>query len=280
LLVLAGTLTSGCHTLRLGPQPVEKADKDTPPTPPLPSKQSLRVSQFVFYSDFELKRDLPIFKELEALRDQVYKELQLPTANTVVQVYLFEDRDRYERYMKANQPQLPRRRAFFIQQERVHGGDDLMVYTYWGDRVSQDLRHELTHGMLHSVLKDVPLWLDEGLAECYELPPDWNGVNVQHLEQLRRGSFKPNLDRLEQLTKVEQMTPAEYRESWAWVHLMLSDQAGRAVLLAYLQQLRTNPNPGPLAPKLAEAYDSLETALTEHLAKLDAPNRPPSTVQK
>ena len=52
-----------------------------------------------------------------------------------------------------------------------------MVYTYWGNRIQQDLRHELTHAILHSVLKDVPLWLDEGLAEYFEVPHGWKGVN-------------------------------------------------------------------------------------------------------
>ena len=88
-----------------------------------------------------------------------------------MQVYLFEDRDAYERFMQSRYPNLPRRRAFFVAQPRgVGGGDDLLVYTFWGERIRQDLRHELTHALLHSVLKDVPLWLDEGLAEYFELP--------------------------------------------------------------------------------------------------------------
>jgi len=276
LLLLAVSL--GCNTLRLGPAPSEKVDKDAPPT--APTRHSMRVSQFVFLSNFELKRDLPLFKELEAMREQIYKELQLPPANTVVQVYLFEDRDKYERYMKNKYPELPRRRAFFVAQPRsVGGADDLLVYTYWGDRVQQDLRHELTHALLHSVLKDVPLWLDEGLAEYYELPPDWKGVNYQHLENMRKGTFKPNLDRLEQLSQVQQMAPPEYREAWAWTHLMLTgNPEGRAVLLAYLQQLRTNPTPGPLAPKLAEAYPTLEKAVLEHLSQLDG--QAPASAQR
>lgn len=278
LLLLA--LSGGCNSLRFGPQVPEKTDKEPVPTAAAPSKYTLRVSQYVFFSDFELKRDLPLFKELEELRDQVYKELQLPTASTVVQVYIFEDRERYERFMHAKYPELPRRRAFFVAQPRsVGGADDLLVYTYWGDRVQQDLRHELTHALLHSVLKDVPLWLDEGLAEYYELPADWKGVNYQHLEQMKRSSFKPSLERLEQLSQVQQMAPPEYREAWAWVHLMMQGRPeARTVLLAYLQQLRTNPNPGPLAPHLKEVYPSLEPALTDYLGQLDG--TPPETAQK
>ena len=52
------------------------------------------------------------FRALRKLLKPVYKELRLPSANTVVQVYLFENQERYERYMKAKYPDLPRRRAF------------------------------------------------------------------------------------------------------------------------------------------------------------------------
>src|SRR5262249_28227348 len=158
------------------------------------------------------------------LRDQVCRELQLPLGTRDVYVYLFEDRERYERYMETRWPQLPKRRAFFIADERrLGGGEDLLVFTDWSDRVRQDLRHELTHALLHSGLKAVPQWLDEGLAEFFELPPEQKGVNDAHLAHLRRGmlGFRPDMARLERLTELEQMTPAEYRESWAWVHLML-----------------------------------------------------------
>src|SRR5262245_5378508 len=239
-----------------------------------PTKYSLRVSQFVFYSDFELQRNAPLFRELAALREQVFKELQLPPAASLVQVYLFDDKDKYERFMQSKYPDLPKRRAFFVAQPRRFGGnEDLIVYTFWGDRIQQDLRHELTHALLHSVLKDVPLWLDEGLAEFFEMPPSWKGVNYQHLEALRHGLGGPtpcHLDRLEQLREVQQMTPAEYREAWAWTHFMLrSTPAARQALLAYLQELRTNPRPGPLRPQLAQTCLSLDDALQRHLADLE-----------
>lgn len=287
---LALCLSLGCHALLLGPPPpVDKHKKldrtDKEPPPGLPAKHSLRVSQFVFLSDFELKANQPIFAELSNLRDQVHKELRLPDASTLVQVYLFENRDSYERYMHAKYPELPKRRAFFVAQPRsVGGAEDLLVYTYWGDRIREDLRHELTHALLHSVLKDVPLWLDEGLAEFFEVPPEWDGVNYQHLDQIRRaarGPFKPDLNRLEQLSQVQQMAPAEYREAWAWVHLMLRDKPeGKQVLLQYLQQLRTNPNPGPLQPRLAETFAVPDEDLLAHLSRLEAAPRPASATAK
>ena len=272
-------LLGGCNALRQPtvppPDPVAKDAAVRPvaaaqaPTA-LPGKNSLRVSQFYFFADFEMQPDQPLFRELAELREQVVRELQLPSANTVIQVYLFEDRDRYDHFMRARYPDLPRRRAFFVAQPRtVGGGDELLVYTFWGDRVRQDLRHELTHAILHSVLKDVPLWLDEGLAEYFELPPGSDGINPQHLDQLRKGPFAPDLARLERMHQVAEMTPSEYREAWAWVHLMLRGPAdGRAALLAYLQQLRVTTAPGPLQPRLAAAVPGLTDALEMHLGQL------------
>jgi hypothetical protein len=280
LWMLALACLGGCNTLRLNTTPpAEVLAKDTgvrpvaaslAPAAALPNKSTLRVSQFYFSADFELNSDQPLFRELGDLREQVFRELQLPPSNTVVLVYLFEDRDRYDRFMKARYPDLPRRRAFFVAQPRTVGGsDELLVYTFWGERVRQDLRHELTHALLHSVLKDVPLWLDEGLAEFFELPPDNNGVNPQHVDQLRKNTFVPDLARLERMNQVSEMSPSEYREAWAWVHLMLRGPAdGRSALLAYLQQLRATPTPGPIQPRLAAAVPGLSDALEMHLGQL------------
>lgn len=271
VLLLIAAL-AGCNALRTN-SATSKTSLPAPATevaPAWPVKNSLRVSQYVFFADFDLKKDDPLFAELSELREQVVRDLQLPPTNSVIQVYLFDDRDHYERFMRVRYPDLPKRRAFFVAQPKTVGGtEELLVFTFWGDRVKQDLRHELTHALLHSGLKDVPLWLDEGLAEFFELPPENNGLNFKHLEELRRGPFNPDMPRLEQLTQVHQMSPSEYRESWAWVHLMLrGSPAARQVLLQYLQQLRTTPNPGSLNARLLAVEPRLNEALTNHIKQL------------
>ena len=247
------------------PEPKLDGSAKPPVVAGTPSKNVQRVSQFVFFTDFDLPKTHTIFREVSGLREQVYKELQLPPSETLVNVYLFETRDSYEAFMQKKYPDLPKRRAFFVAQPCAIGGEDLYVYTYWGDRIQQDLRHELTHALLHCVIRNVPLWLDEGLAEYFEMPESWKGVNYQHLENLLRGpngTAKVNLERLEQLTEVEQMTPAEYREAWAWVHLMLrTSPPARQTLIAYLQDLRkdnrptsSKMRPEPLKPRLTRNY--------------------------
>ena len=279
LLLLAAPMLAGCHLMSLftGSQP-ERVDKDAVAAG-MPGKHHFRVSQFQFLSDFEIRKDLPIFNDLGVLREHVYRELRLPPTNTEIFVYLFETKERYEEFLHKKYPQLPDRRAYFIAQARRLGGaEDLNVYTYWNNNIQQDLRHELTHALLHSTLKDVPIWLDEGLAEYFEVPAAWNGVNPDHVEKLRKAGVRFDLARLEQLKDVSQMKPPEYRESWAWVHLMLrSSPKAKQTLVGYLHELRTNPNPGPLRPRLAPAFLALENDLHTHLVDVERKLTRPTT---
>ena len=234
-----------------------------------PSKNWLRVSQYAICTDFDLNPTDPLFRELEDLPGQIQSELKLPPGNSVIQVFLFETQESYEAYMTVRYPKLPLRRAYFIAEPRAATGDDLLVYTWMGDHLRTDLRHELTHAVLHSVLKSVPLWLDEGLAGFFELPVANRGLNESHLEILQKGAFQPDLARLEKLGKVSQMEKPEYRESWAWVHFLLrGSPAAKDGLLAYLVELQTNPNPGPLAAKIKETFPEPEAALVDHLSTL------------
>ncbi|HEY3787752.1 MAG TPA: hypothetical protein VGL71_02805, partial [Urbifossiella sp.] len=201
---------AGCYSARnvpaepvdpmIRPEAVPKsADAGIPPgkMPPL------RCGNYIFYFDFDLDRNDPLFAELEALPDQVFGELGLPPTNAIIQVYIFETQERYYNFMHLNYKSLPDRRAYMISDPRMIGGPDVpIVYTWIGDHLRTDLRHELTHALLRSVLKEVPLWLDEGLAGFFELSPETDGVNVQHLEQLARGPFMPDLGRLEKITLV------------------------------------------------------------------------------
>jgi hypothetical protein len=287
--LLLAALPAGCEVLRpeRPPEPAARSTQSSDPAPPatiaptatLPGKHATRRGSCVFYYDFEWdngdKAD-PLFAELESLPDQVFGELKLPPTSAVIQVFLFDTQERYERYMfgpRGRYKHLPPRRAYFIAEPRVGGvGEDLKVFTWMGEHLRTDLRHELTHALLHGVLKDVPLWLDEGLAGYFELPPANDGLNPQHLEMLRRGPFQPDLARLEKLDQVKQMEKPEYREAWAWVHLMLrGDPAGRKVLQDYLQVLRGNSNAGSLLAQLKDVYPDPDQELADHLAAIEYP---------
>ena len=272
VLALTCLALSACNSFRITSPFIPEGSKVAQqPIPPLPSKHHFRDAEFIFISDFDLNYDQPIFRELGFLGEQVRRELYLPPSDRGVLVYLFEDRDRYDRYTLSRYPDVPRRRAFFVAQPKLGGGEDLIAFTYWGDHIRQDLRHELTHAILHGVLKDVPLWLDEGLAEYFEVEPGTDGVNPQHLESFRQigpRNFEPDLARLEQLNQLQQMTPPEYREAWAWVHFMLHGSRRSNRLILYLKGALQESQPWS-ARAAWRPLPNAPASLRRHLSNVD-----------
>ncbi len=106
------------------------------------------------------------------------------------------------------------------------------------NRLEEDLRHEATHALARGAYGDLPLWLDEGLAEYFETQADAPDAQNEHLAKIRedlRQGWTPDLPRLESLTDIHQMTPRDYREAWGWVHLMLGgDRPSDSLLVNYL----------------------------------------------
>lgn len=272
----------GCESMRLtgpiAPAPTTEVRSSATPAivPKKPGKHWLRASQFVFYSDVPLEANDPLFRDLEGLPEQVQRELKIPPGEQVIQVFLFESQDKYEAFMRDRFPWLPVRRAYFIaDQKRPGAADELQVFTWMGEHIRTDLRHELTHATMHGVLKGVPLWLDEGLAGFFEQPPGMDGVNPGHLKDIAAGPFQPDLGRLEKFAQVRQMEKKEYQEAWAWAHFLLRDPRARPVLVEYMAKLRDDPNPGPIQPRLREAVGDPNAALAEHLARTKVPAASP-----
>jgi Protein of unknown function (DUF1570) len=186
-----------------------------------------------------------------------------------VQVYILNDRQSFTHFLKFYYPELPPRRAFFLAQ-----GPQRVVYTFMGERLEEDLRHEATHALLHVAVGDLPLWLDEGLAEYFEGPDGRYGRNPEHLGRLpqdRSSGWTPDLARLETLKIVSQMAPRDYRESWAWVHYLLNhSNASKAALLGYLADLHANPGTPLLSERLKATDAGSPAMLLAHLDRVQA----------
>jgi hypothetical protein len=235
----------------------------------LPVRHQVKCEQLLVLSDFKLQKDHELIRELSSLREQEARLLELPLQRDPVVVYLFNNETEYRKYMATTFPKLPPRSAYFVGTPT-----ELAVYTHWGQSVREDLRHEYTHGLLHSVMKRVPLWLDEGLAEYCEVSgPQPGGINREYatkLSTLLAQGWQPNLKRLESLDDNAQMRRADYQEAWAWVHFMLhGSPEGKRVLLSYLKDLRTIPDPKPISRRLASEFpDFQERSMTymSHLA--------------
>jgi hypothetical protein len=203
-----------------------------------PLAHSVKTAGFIIRSDFAIAEDAPMIRELEQLQMDVVQTLQLPKARDPVVVYLFSDESGYRRYMRTTWPNLPSRRAYFIGTSR-----ELAVYSFHGPRMQEDLRHELTHGILHATLNTVPLWLDEGLAEYFEVSGIETGApHPEHVRSLQRSMQKdwiPSIARLEGIVDFEEFDRDDYAESWGWIHYMLhSDAQRKQILVDYVNELR------------------------------------------
>jgi hypothetical protein len=236
----------------------------------LPTEHQVPVQQLVFHSDFDLPEDHRLVRELTAERDDVSTVLGLPPSDEEIHVYLFRDAQTYGQYLNRHFPLVPSRRAFFVETDTR-----LEVYAHWSDRVAEDLRHEVAHGYLHAAVPAIPLWLDEGLAEYFEVPRGHSGLNRPHLmllaDMTEHNGWKPKLANLEALESAGDMQQIHYAEAWAWVHFLLNSTPERRELLtSYLALLRENGSADPLSARLAAQHIQPQRTLAEYLLALKA----------
>ena len=237
-------------------------------SPALPSRRSMVLDQLVVLSDAPLPQHHRLLEELKSQRTVLCSKLALPTSDEPIHVYLFSTADKLDSFMRVHYPNVPQRRAFFVETDTR-----LNVYAYWGDRVAEDLRHEVAHGYLHAVVPNLPLWLDEGLAEYFEVPRGQQGLNQPHLVTLASAvaqNWRPDLERLERLRTNGEMTQADYAESWAWVYFLAQSSPQHLHLLQeYLQALGKSPTPEPLSVRLRREDAQYQQSLADYLAALE-----------
>jgi len=220
------------------------ATLDNQGTPLVPTRYQVRTGPFMLFSNFRMEDDPPAVRCLLALERDLkrYLDFQSNAADDPVEIYVLDDRNAFIHFLKFYYPELPPRRAFFLAQ-----GNHRVVYTYMNPRLEEDLRHEATHALLHGSFGNLPLWLDEGLAEYFENDLTVSGGERGRIEQISgdlADRWAPDLARLESLSDIRQMTPRDYREAWAWIHLLLNGpEPGKSLLMSSLAGLSQKPGP-------------------------------------
>ncbi len=192
--------------------------------------------------------------------------LRLEPSREPIIINLFASRRAYLRVVRSVAPDASSRRAIFVSTDS--GGH---VYCYRHAELVTDLRHELTHAILHSMLPFLPLWLDEGLAEYFETPRSDRASG--HPSQKRvtlaakfRLTWHPNLKKLEGKSDLSEVSLANYREAWAWVHFLLHGPPEATNLLQrYLLTIQAEQPPGPFSAHLRQIIPDPERSLTAHL---------------
>jgi hypothetical protein len=182
--------------------------------------------------------------EIEKLQRDLSNYLGLSAPNEKIELCLFRDEASYTKFLVAKFANAPRdRRALYIKKNNSLG--TVLVQRLKDFEI--DLRHEMTHAIVHASIPVVPIWLDEGLAKYFELPAQDRFNSNPYIKQVRKnmkfGIFAvPSLSRLEKLALATDMGDAEYRDSWAWVHFMFhhSEKTHR-MLAGYLKLLASLP---------------------------------------
>ena len=189
--------------------------------------------------------------------------LRIEATQEPVHLLLFRDQASYDQYMKHYFQGAPTRRAMFIK-----GSMPGWVFAYQNADYEIDLRHETVHALLHSDLPHVPLWLDEGLAEYYEVPATDRVYGNPYLPAVQREAWLwrvPPLRQLEELQDMSRMGIAEYRAAWSWVHFLLHGPPdAQRVLVEYLADLRVQRAPGSLHDRLRAAIPDVEKQYLKH----------------
>lgn len=197
--------------------------------------------------------------EFETIQQRLVEDLEVPPVEVPVRFYLFDTRKAFSDYVTEHVPSvqrfdtLGRHGIFLLRQDKPY------VFLLKSDDLVRSLRHESVHVVLNVHHRGLPIWMDEGLAQCYEDAHDdyWSDRAAEVLDKdlLRRAP--PKIDALTKLKVMSQLGPREYAGCWANVRSLLRDEhEGRDALRAYLAELRS----GNEKPTLTVAPPSLKRA--------------------
>ena len=200
---------------------------------------------------------------LPQLETELRRVLALRPWRESIEVLLLPNKEAHRALVASRHPTAPYRRALFVKQ-----GNRATVFAYLHDDLAIDLRHECTHALLHADLPMVPLWLDEGLAEYFELSGADRSRGLSHMKALEsdlRWGRILTIAELEKKHELWELGTRDYRFAWAWTHFMLhGPEDATQQLWAYLAALRRNEPPGLLSERLAQVEPELNSRFVAH----------------
>ncbi|MCH8046507.1 MAG: hypothetical protein IID44_22605 [Planctomycetes bacterium] len=228
-----------------------------------PWAEQRQIGPFAVHSQFSLKDHVGLFADLKQIQQDLKRCLAIGDPRAPIQMYLFADKANYRRFIEARFPKAPDRPALFIK-----SGGVCMVFAYQSKQFEIDVRHETTHALLHADLPMVPLWLDEGLAEYFEVAPKDRALGNSYLGTMRlmtQFGIAPKITSLEKKANISEMGGSHYRYCWAWVHFMLhGPREAHGELVRYLADIRAMTPPGQLSDRLSRRIPRLNKQFVKH----------------
>lgn len=212
---------------------------------------------FVLRADCSLSATPGILAELRQLQDDLVETLGIEPAEEWIEIYVYRDRAALNAATRDLLPGVEPRPALFVK-----GRGRALILTCRGDSLATDLRHETTHAILQQFTGEIPLWLDEGLAEYFEEPRDRRANDHRHVTELREpGAMRdlPSLERLDLAADVGDLTLCDYQAAWLWAHFLLhGPPALKAELRAFLADSADERGKLPFGKRLRQVDPDVE----------------------
>lgn len=223
-----------------------------------------QVGPFTFHASFPVGDRLVATTGLDRLELELRRVLALSPCQETIDVFVSRDAREHRALLATRCPGAPYRRAIFYRR-----AGRASVFTYHHDELAIDLRHEATHALLHADLPMVPLWLDEGLAEYFEVRESrraqGNGGRLSAVSDAARRGVVPDLTRLEERRELSEFSGRDYREAWAWTHFLLHGPGeATSELWSMLAALRRWEPPGQLSERLDRVIPNRRQAFARH----------------
>lgn len=223
------------------------------------------IGPYLIRSGFPLQDVHSLVQDLGDLQQDIEETLRLECRPQAIQIHLFNNKRSYNEYLRIRVPEGMNRQALYVP-----GTDAGRVYAYKQRDLDTDVRHETTHALLHTALPYVPIWIDEGLAEYFEMPASLREKGHPHARELRDAiryqRWKPNLKGLESKRKLLDMDGKDYRDAWGIVHFLLHGppQAQKA-LDVYFSQIQSGEAETPMSQLLRQHIPNVDQAIIDHL---------------
>ena len=211
-----------------------------------------------------------VLTELRTLPERLSSYYGLKLKVAPVHVLLFKDRQAYLNHLQKTLPRAPRRTSLFV----VRGGKPTILATA-GKTLRQDLLHEAVHAINFGSFggRQVPLWLDEGVAELFEgtqASQDFvhgemiRGIMGEQRDALAVPLKLSTLERIESSTKTDALF---YAASWAWCRFLAERGTQcHAIWRRYLSDIQAGIAAGKLSHRLTLAGTNYETLFLQHLS--------------
>jgi hypothetical protein len=223
------------------------------------------LGPYLIRSEFPLQDVHELVQDLGDLQKDIEATLNLECRPEAIQIHLFSSKRSYDAYLRIRVPEGVNRQALYVP-----GTDAGRVYAYRQRDLDTDVRHETTHALLHTALPYVPIWIDEGLAEYFEIPASLRAKQHPHGKEIRDAirfqRWKPKLEQLEAKRKLMDMDAKDYRDSWGIVHFLLhGPNEARAALDLYFEEIQSGAAPTPLSEHLRRQIPNLDQVIVDHL---------------